>query len=54
MSNREHDNQKKLLFWIDSDMLSQFDEAIKLMGYSNRTEWFREKLRGTIKEAKMK
>ncbi len=32
--------------------LKQLDEALKTLGYASRTEWYREKKRNTIKEAK--
>ena len=32
--------------------LKKLDEALKTLGYSSRTEWYREKKRNTIKEAK--
>lgn len=48
----EHAGEKKLQFWIEEELLQRFDVAIKKCGYKNRADWFREKVRESIREAK--
>ena len=50
MSNATHDNQTKLQFWIDDDLLTKLDEIIAHYGYASRSEWLREQIRVEIKD----
>lgn len=45
MSNATHDNQTKLQFWLDNDLLKQLDELLDKYGYTSRSEWFRDMVR---------
>ena len=50
MSNATHDNQTKLQFWIDNELLEKLDKIITHYGYTSRTEWLREQIRVEIKD----
>ena len=52
MSDKNHANEAKILFWLDKELVSKLDEALKKMGYKSRAEWFRENVRDIIEEAK--
>lgn len=48
MSNQKHNEEVKLNFWIDKNLLKNFDLAYKINGYKNRADWFREQIRREI------
>lgn len=47
------DGKKNVRFQVreTEEGLKKLDEALKRLGYSSRTEWYREKKRDAIKEA---
>jgi len=47
------ENKKNVRFQArdTEEGLRKLDKAIKFLNYANRTEWYREKKRDTIKEA---
>lgn len=51
MSDKNHTGEKMAPFWLDEDLLKQWDEAIKNLGYKSRVERFREMVREDIKRA---
>jgi metal-responsive CopG/Arc/MetJ family transcriptional regulator len=51
MSDRNHTNESTFQVHIDKTLLSLFDKALKKLGYKNRADWTREKIRETINKA---
>jgi metal-responsive CopG/Arc/MetJ family transcriptional regulator len=50
MSDNKHTGQTKFTAWVDIVQLQKLDDKIKELGYTSRTEWFREKMRETIND----
>jgi metal-responsive CopG/Arc/MetJ family transcriptional regulator len=53
MSNKNHDDESIFQVHIDTELLKQFDIAIKKLNYKNRADWTREKMRQEIERAKV-
>lgn len=45
MSDKEHSNEIKHQYWIDEKLSKKFDEKLKIAGYKNRSDWYREQVR---------
>lgn len=45
MSDKNHTNETKHQFWIDEKLSKKLDEKLKISGYKNRSEWYREQIR---------
>jgi metal-responsive CopG/Arc/MetJ family transcriptional regulator len=49
LSDQQHTGETKVLFWLDDNLLTEWDEALKKLNYKNRAERFREMVREDIK-----
>ena len=48
MSDKNHTDQQKVLFWLDKPQLEKLDKIIAEYGYTSRAEWFRAMVREEI------
>jgi metal-responsive CopG/Arc/MetJ family transcriptional regulator len=51
LSDAKHTGEDKIQFNLEKNLTEQFDHALQKLGYKNRADWFREKVRETIREA---
>jgi metal-responsive CopG/Arc/MetJ family transcriptional regulator len=54
MSDAKHTGEKQVPFFLEEDLLTRWDNALKKLGYKNRAERFREVVRNDIEKASQK